>query len=331
METRQRADGGPLLECKGLTVDVDTSKGDLRIIDGISFSVEEGRVLGIIGESGSGKSVTARAIMRLLAPRTSLGGQVLWRGEDLLRATPHRIREIRGREIAMIFQDPLTSLNPTQRIWRQISEGMPNATKQRKREHVTELLGQVGIAEPERYLDVYPHQLSGGQRQRVMIATALAADPSLLIADEATTALDVTVQARILKLLASIRAERGLAMILVSHDLRVVSNEADDVLVMYAGRACEVGDTERVIARPAHPYTRALRENVPAVRSTNELGAPLPGAPVSPAARPSGCAFRTRCAMATDICAEVVPPLRTVDGREVACHHAEQSLSEGST
>lgn len=317
---------GPLLRCDSLTVDIPTSAGLLRVLDGVTFDIDHGRVLGVIGESGSGKSVTALAITRLLSAETLLGGEVRWKNEDLFSVTETRMREVRGRQIAMIFQNPLTSLNPTQRVGKQIAESLSEMSRAAKRAKTIELLSQVGIKEASKRVDSYPHQLSGGQRQRVMIAMALAAEPDLLIADEATTALDVTVQARILELLEQIRIDRGLAMIMVSHDLRVVANVADDVLVMYAGRVCERGATEQVIARPAHPYTRALRDNVPSVRSSHSLGDTLQGAPVGPSSRPSGCAFRTRCPMATMKCASEVPRMREVDGRMVACHRAEEVL-----
>lgn len=319
---------GSLLRVEGLTVDVIVDGQPVRILDGVDLEVARGETLGIIGESGSGKSVAAQAIMRLLGPAAVLGGKLLWNGQDVLRISERQMRRLRGKSIAMIFQDPLASLNPTQRVWRQIAENLRGGQTE-LRESAVDLLRVVGIPDAAERADSYPHQLSGGQRQRVMIAMALAGSPELLIADEATTALDVTVQARILDLLATIRRERGLSLLMISHDLRVVAHTADRVLVLYAGRVCESGPTLSVIRRPAHPYTRALRDNVPSVRASRREGVPLPGAPVGPTTRPTGCALRTRCPLAVELCAQQVPALRRIEDRMVACHRAEEVL-EGS-
>ncbi|WP_371785817.1 ABC transporter ATP-binding protein [Streptosporangium subroseum] len=324
---------GPLLRVDGLVVDLpapDRGAGDtVRVVDGVSFDVPAGTTVGLIGESGSGKTMTALAVIGLLPDGATTGGELVWRGEDLLRAGADRRRRVRGHEISMIFQDPLAALNPSLTIGRQVGEilrrdGRPRAEVRRT---VVDLLDRAGVPEPTRRMDSYPHQFSGGLRQRAMIALALAGNPSLLLADEPTTALDVTVQARILRLLHSIQQEQGLAMLLVSHDLRVVAHVADQVVVMYAGRVAERGPAGAALRRPAHPYTRALVASVPAVRTRTALADPLPGAPATPANRPSGCAFHPRCPLARDRCRVEVPATREVaPGRWSACHFAEEVL-----
>ncbi|RKN41195.1 ABC transporter ATP-binding protein [Streptomyces hoynatensis] len=314
----------PLLRVAGLSVG---APGGPRIVDGVSFEVPEATTVGLIGESGSGKTMTARAIIGLLPGGVEAGGTLRWRGEDLLGAGPGRRRAVRGREIAMIFQDPLAALNPTQRIGRQVGEilrrdGLPRREVRRR---VVELLGLAGVPEPEERMRRYPHEFSGGLRQRAMIALALAGSPALLLADEPTTALDVTVQARILRLLRSVQRERGLAMLLVSHDLRVVAHTAHQVVVMYAGRVAERGAARQLLARPAHPYTAALVRSVPAVRTRSALATPLPGSPANPAERPAGCAFHPRCPLARERCRTRVPEVREVaPGRFSACHFAAE-------
>ncbi|SEE73349.1 ABC transporter ATP-binding protein [Jiangella alba] len=315
------------LRVRELTVDLWVDGRLRRIVDGISFAVAPRGTLGIIGESGSGKSVTALALLDLLPASAHVGGEIRWRGEDLVNASPARRRRIRGREIAMVFQDPLAALNPTRPVGRQIGEILRRGGMRRAQagERVVDLMTMAGIPDPTSRRRAYPHQLSGGLRQRVVIAMALAGEPSLLLADEPTTALDVTVQARILQLLGDIRAETGLAMILVSHDLRVVSHVTDAVAVMYAGRLAEYGPTRDVLRQPRHPYTRALIQSVPAVHSRSALTRPLPGTPVGPANRPAGCAFHPRCPLAIDRCAVEQPAWRPVPpGRWVACHRAEE-------
>jgi oligopeptide/dipeptide ABC transporter ATP-binding protein len=319
-----------LLEVDGLVVDLPVAAGSVRVVDGVSFDIPPATTVGLIGESGSGKTMTANAVIGLLPNGAATGGHLRWRGEDLLRATPARRRRLRGHEIAMIFQDPLAALNPTQAIGRQVGEILRRAGRPREevRRRVLELLELAGIPEPATRMRSYPHEFSGGMRQRAMIALALAGSPSLLLADEPTTALDVTVQARILRLLRSIQQDQGLAMLLVSHDLRVVAHVAHQVVVMYAGRVAEHGPTTAVLAAPAHPYTRALVESVPAVRSRTALAHPLPGTPATPANRPPGCAFHPRCPMARDRCRTEEPQTRTVaPGRRAACHFAEEVLS----
>ena len=320
---------GPLLELAGLVVDLPGRAGPLRVVDGVSFDVPPATTVGLIGESGSGKTMTASAIIGLLPDGARTGGELLWRGENLLRADRARRRRLRGHEIAMIFQDPLAALNPTQTIGRQVGEILRRDGKPRDevRRRVLDLLDRAGIPDPARRLRGYPHEFSGGMRQRAMIALALAGSPALLLADEPTTALDVTVQARILRLLRSIQEDEGLAMLLVSHDLRVVAHVAHQVVVMYAGRVAERGPTAAVLGRPAHPYTQALVRSVPAIRTRTALAHPLPGTPATPAHRPAGCAFHPRCPLARDRCRSEQPAVREITpGRWTACHFAEELL-----
>ena len=313
----------PMLEVTDLEVVLPAG----AVVDRVSFTVPAGHTTGLIGESGSGKTMTAMAVVGLLPDTATTSGQVRWKSQDLLAAPERRRRQVRGREIGVVFQDPSAALNPIQTVGRQVGEILrrDRLPRAQVRARVLELLARVGLPEPERQAGSYPHELSGGMRQRVMIAIALAGRPELVIADEPTTALDVTTQARILALLADLREREGLAMILVSHDLRVMAHVADEVVVMYAGRVCEQGPARAVLDRPHHPYTRALAANVPAVTSRTAIAEPLPGAPASPFDRPSGCPFRTRCPMAADRCAAEVPALREITpGRFSACHFAEE-------
>ncbi|GAA4636721.1 ABC transporter ATP-binding protein [Actinoallomurus vinaceus] len=316
-----------LLRVDGLAVDLPAHGGTVRVVDGVSFDVPPATTVGLIGESGSGKTMTANAIIGLLPEGATTGGELRWRGDDLLRLDRARRRRLRGHEIAMIFQDPLAALNPTQTIGRQVGEILRRAGQRRDevRRRVVELLDRAGVPEPAQRIGAYPHEFSGGMRQRAMIALALAGSPALLLADEPTTALDVTVQARILRLLRSIQQDEGLAMLLVSHDLRVVAHTAHQVVVMYAGRVAERGPTASVLARPAHPYTRALVQSVPAVRTRTALAHPLPGTPATPANRPAGCAFHPRCPLARDRCRTEQPVPRPIaPDRWTACHFAEE-------
>ncbi|MEJ3748802.1 ABC transporter ATP-binding protein [Actinomycetes bacterium KLBMP 9797] len=316
------------LEVAELVVDLP---GAVRVVDGVSFDIPPATTVGLIGESGSGKTMTANAIIGLLPEGAATGGALRWRGEDLLRVDRARRRRLRGREIAMIFQDPLAALNPTQTIARQVGEILRRDGLRRDevRRRVVDLLDRAGIPEPARRLDSYPHEFSGGMRQRAMIALALAGSPALLLADEPTTALDVTVQARILRLLRTIQERDGLAMLLVSHDLRVVAHVAHQVVVMYAGRVAERGPAATVLRRPAHPYTRALVDSVPAIRTRTALAHPLPGTPATPAHRPAGCAFHPRCPLARDRCGTERPAVREVaPGQWSACHFAEELIGD---
>jgi peptide/nickel transport system ATP-binding protein/oligopeptide transport system ATP-binding protein len=321
------APGAPLLEITNLTVDLPGAGGAVRVIDGVSLSVAESRTLGLIGESGSGKTMTALAVIGLLPPGAVTGGTLRLSGEDLLTASAERRRAVRGHEIGMVFQDSMSSLNPVERVGKQVGEILrrSGASRAQARAAAVELLARVEIADPERRVDLYPHEMSGGMRQRVMIAMALAGKPRLILADEPTTALDVTVRGRVLDLLARLRAEERLSVVLVSHDLRVIAHTADDVTVMYAGRVAESGPAREVLDRPAHPYTAELRRNVPRVRGRSPLREPLRGAPPTPERRPSGCPFHPRCPLARARCAVDVPVPRVVaPGRTTACHYAEE-------
>ena len=317
----------PLLEVVGLSVDLPGAEGPVRIVDDVSFTVWAGRTTGLIGESGSGKTMTAMAIIGLLPPGASTTGQIWWKGRDLLALGERDRRQVRGREIAMVFQDPLAALNPTKTIGAQVGEilRLQGASRQESKSTAVKLLARAGIPDPEKRVGDYPHQFSGGMRQRAMVGLALAGSPELILADEPTTALDVTVQARILDLLRSLREAEGMAMVLVSHDLRVMAHVADDLVVMYAGRVAERGPARQLLQRPKHPYTRALVNSVPAVTTKTAIVEPLPGAPANPRNRPSGCAFHPRCPMAREICRTNSPPLRELTlTRRSACHFAEE-------
>jgi peptide/nickel transport system ATP-binding protein len=304
-----------LLEVSNLRTYFKTDAGEARAVDGISFTVERGEVLGIVGESGSGKSVTSLSIMGLVPNppgRIMEGSSVKLKGEELTTAEPSRIRELRGAEMAMIFQEPMTSLNPVQRVGAQISETVRLHRKVGKkdgRERAIEMLRLVGLPDPETRVDSYPHHLSGGQRQRVMIAMALACEPDLLIADEPTTALDVTIQAQILDLLAQLRERMGMAMVLITHDLGVVAEVCDRVLVMYAGEIVEQGTVEQIFSDPRHPYTLGLLQSIPKLGQKLDRLAVIPGTVPSPINWPVGCRFHTRCPYAWDLCVKEHPPL----------------------
>jgi peptide/nickel transport system ATP-binding protein/oligopeptide transport system ATP-binding protein len=322
---------GHLLDVHGL--EVETPAG-VRIVDGIDLAVRRGTTLGLVGESGSGKSVTSLALIGLLPPGlAATAGRIELdtpetRGTDLRTADPGLRRSVRGTSMAMVFQDSLTALNPRIPVGRQVGEILrvrKGASKHDAASAAVELMERVEIPQAARRAADYPHQLSGGQRQRVLIALALAGSPGLLLADEPTTALDVTVQARVLALLARLQREEQLSMLLVSHDLRVMSHVAHDLVVMYAGRAAESGPAAAVLARPRHPYTLALVRNIPSARSRAVLPTPLTGTPPDPAARPAGCPFHPRCPMARDRCRTEVPRLRELPGgRRSACHYAEE-------
>ncbi|WP_239065067.1 ABC transporter ATP-binding protein [Streptomyces sp. S4.7] len=317
----------PLLQVEELEVALTGGANTGTVIDSVSFSVDAGRTTGLIGESGSGKTMSAMSIVGLLPSGAKTSGRIAWQSENLLTAPARRLRQVRGHEIGVIFQDPLAALNPIQTIGRQVGEILRRGGMGRQdvRAKVLRLLDRVGIPDPEHRIDVHPHEMSGGMRQRVMIAMALAGGPQLIIADEPTTALDVTTQARILQLLSDLREKEGVAMLLVSHDLRVMAHVADDVVVMYAGRVAERGPAREVLEHPRHPYTRALANNVPAVSRKTAIAEPLQGAPANPFERPAGCAFHPRCPMARERCRTEVPELREVDpGRFSACHFASE-------
>jgi oligopeptide/dipeptide ABC transporter ATP-binding protein len=305
---------GPLLEVKDLKVRFATEDGIVRAVDGVDFELEPSKVLGIVGESGSGKSVTALTILGLTrAHNTAFEGEVLYKGQDLLAMPESRLRDVRGNEIAMIFQDPMTSLNPVYKVGDQIVEAIvthESVSKRQARKRAVELLRQVGFPNPERRVDDYPHQFSGGMRQRAMIAMALSCNPDILIADEPTTALDVTIQAQILALLDKLRADFDSAVILITHDLGVVAEFSDDILVMYAGRGVERAAKAEIFYDPQMPYTWGLLGSIPRLdRPKPEKLHSITGAPPSLINLPRGCKFRPRCPHAFDRCQEE-PELR---------------------
>ncbi|MEV4694193.1 ABC transporter ATP-binding protein [Micromonospora echinospora] len=321
----------PYLRVTDLRVRFDTEDGVVRAVDGVSFAVERGRTLGIVGESGSGKSVTSLAILGLHnAKRTAVSGEISVGGRQLVGLSEEEVRRLRGRDMAMIFQDPLSALHPYYTVGKQIAEAYrvhhPRAGRREARTRAVDMLERVGIPQPAKRFDQYPHEFSGGMRQRAMIAMALVNDPDLLIADEPTTALDVTVQAQILDLLSDLQEEFRSAIILITHDLGVVSQVADDVLVMYGGRAVEHGSVERVLRAPQHPYTWGLLSSVPSLHADADADlVPIPGNPPSLINLPSGCAFHPRCRWADvngDRSRTEIPELGPAGapGHLVACH-----------
>jgi peptide/nickel transport system ATP-binding protein len=317
----------PLLSVRDARVAFATARGALQAVDGVSFELATGRTLGIVGESGSGKSVLVRSLIGLVSGNatTTIGGEVLLDGADLRRLPDAKLRATLGRDVGIVFQDPMTSLNPVMKIGRQIGEGLQlnrGADAAAAARRAVELLAEVGIPEPERRAVQYPHEMSGGMRQRVAIAIAIACAPKLLIADEPTTALDVTVQRQILDLLQREQKERGMAMILITHDLGVVAGRADDIMVMYAGRAVEMASTRELFRSPRMPYTEALLRSLPKLSDAahTRLTA-IPGRPPDLARRPPGCAFAPRCLYRTEACDAAPPPLTREGARGFACIH----------
>jgi len=317
----------PLLEVRDLKVSFRTEDGIVHAVDGISFTVAEGEVVGIVGESGSGKSVTMMSVMRLITdPNVIYQGEILYKGRDLMALSRDAMRKVRGEEISMIFQDPMTSLNPVYTVGWQIEEQLKEhyeLTKGQARRRATELLAQVGIPRPEQRIDDYPHQFSGGRRQRVMIALALSCNPDLLIADEPTTALDVTIQAQILELIKNLKRDFGSAVTLITHDLGVVADIADRILVMYAGRIVEEGSKEQIFYDPQHPYTWGLLGSIARLdRPKARRLTAIAGQPPSLINRPQGCSFRPRCPQAFDRCRVEDPHLtsKVGEGHLDACH-----------
>ena len=313
-----------LLEVEGLRVTLPGSDRSVTVVDGVDYEVGDGQVFGIAGESGSGKTISALALMGLLPSGARTSGSARFAGADLLSMRPRELRRLCGSEIGIVFQDPMTSFHPMLSIGRQLTEHVRrhlDASAKEARQRATALLDEVRIPDPERALDSYPHQFSGGMRQRIAIASALACEPRLLIADEPTTALDVTVQAGIIRLLDRLRRERALSVILITHDLGVMSAIADELSIFYAGRIVERGAARDVLRGPRHPYTRALLDALP--HPELPIGTPLRsigGSPPLPARLPSGCAFHPRCAYALDVCSETVPHLVVAAGRTLACH-----------
>ena len=320
----------PLLSLRHLVTAFDTDEGYLRAVDDVSFDVLPGRTLGIVGESGCGKSVTSLSIMRLVPspPGFIEGGEALFEGRDLLQLREAEMCRLRGDDIGMVFQEPMTSLNPVYTVGSQIVEAIrlhQRVSRRAAKARAIELLDLVGIPAPSERIDSYPHTLSGGMRQRVMIAMALACQPRLLIADEPTTALDVTIQAQILDLLRSLQEEFGMSIIFISHDLGVMAEFAHEIAVMYAGKIVEQAKTNDLFRTPRHPYTRGLLRSLPSARNRGERLPTIAGLVPDLRALPTGCRFQDRCELATDACRTDEPTLQQVDQSVVACFHAEAS------
>ncbi len=309
-----------ILDVRDLSVSFFTRDGEVKAVDQVSFSVGKGKTLGIVGESGCGKSVTSLSILRLIAspPGKILGGEIRYDGKDLLKLSEGEMRKIRGREISMVFQESATALNPVFTIGNQLRETLslvrPGIKSKESRERAIEILKWVGIPSPEKRISDYPHQLSGGMRQRVMIAMAICGSPKILIADEPTTALDVTIQAQILELLQKLQQETGMALILITHDLGVVAEMADEVAVMYAGQVVEQGGVDEILRAPKMPYTQALLRSIPSLHQGREAGRleAIPGIVPHLFGLPNACRFKERCALAIPDCEKGVPPLRPV-------------------
>ena len=306
-----------LLQVKNLHTSVFTDAGEVQAVNGISFNLDRGKVLGIVGESGSGKSVTAYSLMRILTdPGRVTEGEVLFKGEDVLKYSEQKMHSFRGSRISMIFQDPMTSLNPVYTVGNQLREAIKihtNRNPKQVRERALEMLQLVGVNEPEKRLKQYPYELSGGMRQRVMIAMALACEPDVLIADEPTTALDVTIQAQILELMQDLQKKLGMAVILVTHDLGVIADMCDNIVVMYGGRICERGTADEIFYNPRHEYTKGLLRSIPNVTNMKERLIPIAGTPINMLNMPEGCAFCTRCDAAMKICLDEPPEELTIN------------------
>jgi len=327
---------GNLLKVKDLRVYFESEDGTVKAVDGVSFAVRRGETLGIVGESGSGKTVANLSIMRLIQepPGQIAGGAIEFNGRDVLKLTPRELRELRGCHIAMIFQDPMTSLNPFMRVSRQLMEVTQlhlGYTKQEARRHAIEMLEHVGIPDAAARIDSYPHEFSGGMRQRVMIAMALSCKPELLIADEPTTALDVTIQAQILDLIRKLKKETGTSVILITHDLGVIAGMTDHVTVMYAGKVFEQAATPELFARPGNPYTKALLQSVPDPTSEQGKLFQIPGQPPDLANLGRGCPFAPRCERAEELCKQEFPPfVQLTNNHYSLCHFANEVYAESA-
>jgi oligopeptide/dipeptide ABC transporter ATP-binding protein len=318
----------PILDVRDLRVELPLSRGTVHAVDGASLQIEAGEAFGLVGESGCGKSMTLRAIMGLLPrPGHIVGGEVLFEGEDLVTASPRRLRDVRGGSIAMIFQEPMTALNPVMRVGDQIAEAPQvhlGLSRTAARERALDLMRRVGIPDPVRRARAYPHELSGGLRQRIMIAIALSCDPKLILCDEPTTALDVTIQDQILKLLLNLRREFGVSVVFVTHDLAVVAETCERLAVMYAGQIVETGTVDEVFRAPRHPYTLGLLRSVPDFDSVQDSLSSIQGAPPDLVVPPPGCRFHPRCPFAQEDCISGEFPLRPLSaGRATACIHSE--------
>jgi len=321
--------GGNILEVKDLHVQISTRRGVVRAVDGVSIEVPRGEAVGLVGESGSGKSMTLRAILGVLPVEAKItSGQVLLDGADLTTLPNSALNRIRGPKLAMIFQEPMSALNPVMRVGWQIAEGPQvhlGLSRSKAAERAVELMRRVGIPDPERRFRSFPHEFSGGMRQRVMIAIALSCDPEVILCDEPTTALDVTIQDQILRLLARLCRESGVSLVFVTHDLPVVAQLCQHLAVMYGGQIVERGPVHDVFARPQHPYTLGLLRSAPDVEEVRDSLVPIPGSPPSLISPPAGCRFHPRCQFAEDDCKAQVPPLRPLaGGRSTACLHYER-------
>lgn len=313
-----------LLEVKNLHTSFFTDSGEVKAVNGVSFSLKPGQTLGIVGESGSGKSVTAYSIMQILADTGKIvEGEVLYKGEDITKWNKKKMQHFRGEKCSIVFQDPMTSLNPVYTIGNQLMEAIllhTDRTKEQAKARAVEMLELVGVNEPQKRLKQYPHELSGGMRQRVMIAMALACEPDILIADEPTTALDVTIQAQILELMQDLQKKLGMAIIIVTHDLGVIADMCDEIIVMYGGRVCERGTAEDIFYRPCHEYTKGLLRSIPSVERMKERLVPIGGTPINLLSMPKGCAFCARCDKAMKICLDTVPEeIRVSDTHLASC------------
>ena len=313
-----------ILSVQNLHTSFHTDKGEVKAVNGVTFNLEKGKILGIVGESGSGKSVTAYSIMRILEKNGRITeGKILYKGQDIAEFSEKQMREFRGKCCSIIFQDPMTSLNPVFTVGNQLREAIELHTDRKGKEaeaRAIEMLTLVGVNEPEKRVKQYPYELSGGMRQRVMIAMALACEPDILIADEPPTALDVTIQAQILELMQSLQKKLGMAIIMVTHDLGVIADMCDEIIVMYGGRVCERGTAEDIFYRPHHEYTKGLLRSIPNVDRIGEKLIPIPGTPINLLNMPKGCAFCPRCEEAMKICIEEQPPeMQMPDGHFASC------------
>ncbi len=328
VETPAAGQSGPILSVRGLSTYFFTDEGTAKAVDGVSFDVPRGKTFALVGESGCGKSVTALSCLRLIQPPGRIvAGEVIYGGRDLLTAPEESVRRLRGKELSMIFQEPMTSLNPVFTIGRQIGEVLEvheGAGPEEALERTVQMLRYVGIPAPEQRVEEYPHQLSGGMRQRVMIAMALVCNPAILIADEPTTALDVTIQAQILRLLRRLQDELGMSVILITHDLGVVAENAHQVAVMYAGRIVEFAEVTELFTRPLHPYTIGLFGSLPSTHRRGERLRTIPGVVPDPRHVPAGCPFHPRCPIAEEVCAKKVPAFEEIrTGHWVSCWKAK--------
>lgn len=324
-----------ILEVKDLHTTFTTDKGEVHAVNGINFNLEPGKTLGIVGESGSGKSVSAYSIMQILADNGKVSsGEVLYKGENIVNWDNKKMAGFRGKCCSIIFQDPMTSLNPVFTVGYQLEEAVllhTDRTKKEAKARAIEMLSLVGVNEPEKRVKQYPHELSGGMRQRVMIAMALACEPDILIADEPTTALDVTIQAQILELMQDLQKKLGMAIIMVTHDLGVIASMCDEIIVMYGGRVCERGTADDIFYRPAHEYTKGLLRSIPTAENNGERLVPIGGTPINLLNMPKGCAFCPRCDAAMKICLSQVPEeIRISDSHLAACFTNVKKMFEAN-